>query len=66
MAFTDRATQSGERVVAGDECGQRGVSAFDHAGMPEVGQLGRPRVTSPMRVTSELGSSFSARWEGSR
>ena len=49
MAFTDRAAQSAERAVAGDERGQRGVSAFDHTGMPEVGQLGGP----PGDITDE-------------
>lgn len=39
MVVAEGAAQATECVVAGEERGQRGVGAFEHAGMAEVGQL---------------------------
>lgn len=40
MSGADGAAQGAQGAVVGDERGQCGVGAFDHAGVPEVGKLG--------------------------
>ena len=39
MAVAEGAAQTTKCAVAGEQRGQRGVGAFDHAGVTEVGQL---------------------------
>jgi hypothetical protein len=63
MALANRMPQGTQGRVVGDERGQCAVSAFDHAGMPEVSlSCAERRLTARMRVPGESGSSCSVRW----